>query len=657
MIFYFAWVDSTATTFHPIFARQDEDVFAFELTQAEGDFASLDLTIRNPRVGLLGPGRKQWAWFSYRVDSESSLVPLFFGRIVGVPTGLQDNVVQVSLVARPLDFTDQKIAVAQSMQVAPNYWQGWLSANDLADPDKVLEGYSKLWHIDRLSGVVTASDIITGEDGQLDFGTDTAFYDSVAVTPNGQPLRQVQVAATVQWTQGGSGAFDITSQLARKVGELTPDTAANPSGSTWTFAKEVLNVVGGDNLIDSWPQQGANIGGGWAVGASFAELAGPAPIVPTITSAPAMARMADSFDGGKTFFDDTSGRTLASVRQMFGRTPGFVAQIIDHSNSNQVAFFGVGSGTIDVLWIPIWTVAVHMELAWTAARQRTENISFTINADVQSLLSDPDGADVQQITLGPVDVDNYLPDLRSNVFFGTAQGVEALTAMVAQARAILLSAARAVDITFNVPFSYAASVTLRKSATLSDPRLPGGIAAGKIKSYSISLDGTNGQPQVAITIGCTIGKDGTIEAVPGVPCYVADGYVADGWEYESGEVLVPFPDGPGYSGAFEYGVDDDGVNLYNITPASYIQSLTVTGGVTAQMQAVGITPATDLSGAPLYGTGTEAMDVVNGFKTDIQLFMRPVSGGPFVSTIEPTLTELKIPRLINLEAGDEGVSE
>ena len=43
--------------------RVDEDVFAFELSHLEGEFATLTIEIRNPRVGLLKPGRMRWCWF------------------------------------------------------------------------------------------------------------------------------------------------------------------------------------------------------------------------------------------------------------------------------------------------------------------------------------------------------------------------------------------------------------------------------------------------------------------------------------------------------------------------------------------------------------------------------------------------------------------
>jgi hypothetical protein len=108
---YFAWVESTETTFEPEHLRWDENVFSFTLSQEEGDPASLTLTVRRPRneagdpIGLLGPGRKIWAWFA--LDCGPALVK-FRGRLVGVPTSLFEELVTLEFVARPANIVVQK---------------------------------------------------------------------------------------------------------------------------------------------------------------------------------------------------------------------------------------------------------------------------------------------------------------------------------------------------------------------------------------------------------------------------------------------------------------------------------------------------------------------------------------------------------------------
>ena len=63
--FYWAWVDATETTFTTDHVREDETLFGFAVSQSEGEFAALSLELKNPRVGLLSPGRKVWGWLSW----------------------------------------------------------------------------------------------------------------------------------------------------------------------------------------------------------------------------------------------------------------------------------------------------------------------------------------------------------------------------------------------------------------------------------------------------------------------------------------------------------------------------------------------------------------------------------------------------------------
>jgi hypothetical protein len=118
--FYFAWVAASETVFDPIaHAREDEDVFGFSVDHSEGDFAGLDLEIRNPRVGLLSPARKVHAFLAY--DTGSEVKPLFRGRLVGIPDDINQEIVRLQLTARADDYAAQKSALAATLQAPPYY--------------------------------------------------------------------------------------------------------------------------------------------------------------------------------------------------------------------------------------------------------------------------------------------------------------------------------------------------------------------------------------------------------------------------------------------------------------------------------------------------------------------------------------------------------
>jgi len=170
MAFHFAWVDPNQTSFSSAFAREDEQVLSFEIAQEEGDFASLRLEVRNPRVGLLAIGRKRWAWLSY--SDGPGTVPLFFGRLIGLLEEMSDEVVTLSFIAKPLNFQAAKAAVAGTMRQAQYFDPLFIEQERRGDPDTVLEARPMVWHIDRVTHAVTASHVLNGEDGTLAFGDD-----------------------------------------------------------------------------------------------------------------------------------------------------------------------------------------------------------------------------------------------------------------------------------------------------------------------------------------------------------------------------------------------------------------------------------------------------------------------------------------------------
>jgi hypothetical protein len=76
---------------------------------------------------------------------------MFFGACSEFPEGLISERVTLSFIARPLDFADQKEAVAAALRVLPTYDPVFLTPEAQADPDSVLEALPELWHTDRTS--------------------------------------------------------------------------------------------------------------------------------------------------------------------------------------------------------------------------------------------------------------------------------------------------------------------------------------------------------------------------------------------------------------------------------------------------------------------------------------------------------------------------
>lgn len=144
-------MDASESVFGPEHLVEDEKVLSIEIEHSEGDFPSLSIVIKNPRIGLLAPARKTWVWLSH------GGTPLFFGRLVGVPSNINQNAVTLEFVARPADYAAQKSTLAGSLRVLPYYDPVFITPDAQADPDTVLEARPAMWHIDRTTLAVTTS--------------------------------------------------------------------------------------------------------------------------------------------------------------------------------------------------------------------------------------------------------------------------------------------------------------------------------------------------------------------------------------------------------------------------------------------------------------------------------------------------------------------
>src|SRR5580765_625686 len=260
---YFAWIDPGETTFGPEHMRWDEDVFSFTLKQDEGDPASLTAVVRRPRndagnaIGLLGPGRKIWAWFA--LDCGPDLIR-FRGRLVGVPTSIFEELVTLEFVAKPIDLVAQKAALADTLRVLPYYDEVVLDPTRRTDPEVVLEGYSKIWHYDRETHVLTVSDEIDGEDGLVEFDGASVggkvLYDGLGLTLTSGPLSRVDVTAEYTWTQQAYGTVELGKYLSKNWPSI--------------YATQPYVITSYTLSADNWPKAGAGLGDGWEAGESTA---------------------------------------------------------------------------------------------------------------------------------------------------------------------------------------------------------------------------------------------------------------------------------------------------------------------------------------------------------------------------------------------------
>lgn len=592
--FYFAWVDAE-TDFDPeVHAVEDESVYSMDLIHNEGEFPSCDIEIRNPRVGLLAPGRKRWAWLSYHDGSSAGVTPVFYGRLVGIPSDMQGSVVKLTFIARPRSWDAQRAALAATMRVAPYYDPVWISADARNDPDSVLEGRPVLWHIDRVTHEVTPSLITEGEDGLVNYAGNFN-RDSLSMTYSTAPGRRVGVTGVIRYTQHAAGTVDVTARVNKAF------AAAGSSGG-----KNLIASLTGQGLMEDWPVDGGRIGGGWTFGPC------------TIT-----------------------------------RVDGLLSE-----QGYQTVV--VRDGTI--INFPEWTLKQTTTVTYDVSRTITETLTFTVEADCQDLLTEP--GDEELITLklasdavaDPIDPGGLAPlrDPARGSYFDTDRGAQSVANLVARARAELLARARAVAVTFDVRFEDGLHLSCRKNASIADPRLPGGTAAGKIIAYELTADG-DGARGCRVTIGCMIGHGGSVTSTHGTPDYVSEGppigpYVDDGYQTRTGQLVMPIDGEITISALTTTDTDYDGFDMLNMTPERVLIPGENTEGPTPPLFVLyGHDQQGDIVASTGYGA-TEAIAALSKAYTTVQMNLIPLSRGPFIRNLTLETSDLVIPKTLDLEA-------
>lgn len=609
--FYFAWVNADETTFNSSMLRMDEDVFSFNLRQSEGEFASLSVIIKNPRIGLLAPARKVWAWLSY--FDGTVLKPIFFGRLVALPSNIFDTKVTLDFIARPSNFAAQKELLANSLRVAPYYDPLFISPDHWDDPDVVLEARSALWHIDRVTHVVSISDVLVPEDGVIELTEDDHLYRGLSTSMASVPVRRVRIEASIPWTQRASGQVDFQTRL-KEAWEM-------PRGISYKGA--LVSSYTFDGLSDDWPEPGKTFGNGWTVvEGSLINTAGV--LIPSVTLENILKqnRMPSSDGDDKVLLPAGTAVFREGDPALYG-------------TSSQV--------TVPIGWgVPVLTVQ------YQAARDYAENIVIDLEADMQAIMTMPGDDESLVIRLNANSASDMTRDgsvpldsPRRNTFSNTARGKAAIEHLILHARAALVNRSRAVTVScLFKSFVDALDVTLRKSLLIHDHRLPDEQVLGKVTEYSLSY--TNGLPTASVTIQSAVGYGGSVASDAGEDMYIDDDYIEDYYVRENEVIALPASD-VNFTVPV-YDANDDGIDFTRgINSSNAARSIVVTGGPFTQQQALNDYVGTS---ANLESVKT----VLSALPTQVHMDMLPINGGPFITDVPISVSELKVPQQINLES-------
>lgn len=619
--FYAAWVDETDNVFNSSFIRNDEDVFSFEIDQVEGDFAQLTLVIKNPRIGLLAPSRNVWLWLSYY--NGVVVKPLFFGRLIGVPSNIFATKVTLTFVAQPPDYVSQKRMLADAMRVSPYFDPIVVSPDSWDDPDIVLEARTELWHIDRVTGLVTTSDIVTPEDGIIELTEDDHLYDGLSISLNSVPLRRVVLTCPVQFNQYATGGISLTQRILNAWPQID-------SPSTRHYESSMVSSYTFDGLSGDWPKPGARFGDGWTVVAG--SLVDQSALV--VPRQPLPLYLLHKLGWDPMSIGDTSNLPATVIGSLF--------YVYDWSVKTE----GVSGFTIT--YVPIGWGVPELVIQYTASRQYTETIVIDMEADVQALKTMPGDDEILELNI-PANVasdptrDGSIPasDPRSAVFASTDRGLQLVQHLSLLARANLINRSRAIDIECRMKdFLRSFDVTLRKGLLIHDHRLPGHQAIGKIKRYNLSYSG--GTPVAKVTIGSAVGYGGAVTVNDGEDAYIDDDYIEDYFVRDGNIVALPSSD-VAYT-VPNYKAIDDGLDFVRgLSAENVVRSLWVTGGPKEQASAL---DDYSVQSADMEGFGA----ILQAIPTQVHADVVPIGKGPYETTVPVIVSNLIVPKQIDLEA-------
>lgn len=586
--FTFAWV-AEGTAWSAALDREDEEVFSFEVAHVEGEFPTLRLDIRNPKVGLLNDGREVWAWLGYEASSDSDstgAVPLFYGRLVGVPENITDELVRLQFIARPIDWAGQREVLAATLRVPP-YWDPiWIEADRRLDPDAALEARPELWHVDRITHDVTVSSIVAGEDGVIDLSGDY-FYDSLNVSFSQAPVRRVEMRAEVFWDQQAAGTLDLTKSLV---------AAFATAGTTKPF---MATSFTGQGLMLDWPRDGDRIGGGWTVGESEIVRA----------------------DGVVVTQEYVEKVYVSEARK--GRYPLWTMKptfMVDYEASRRFS--------------ELVTFTLEADCQALLVEPGDEEVIFLeVAADEVGYPVDPPSSD------GP-DGEVPIGDLRRRSYFKTDRGHQSFEYLLALARSRLLARARAVEISVQTAFDNGLDLDCRQNVRIADDRIPGGEATGKVIGYALSADGDTGALVCSVRIGCMIGQGATVAAVAGTPDWVEEGWVETGWQTYSGQFVMPIAGEVTYENYDNVAIGDDGVDFLDLRAEQVVEELTVINGETAQRAVLNA----------FHADVTSAVAALAEVYTEVYVNLLPLNTGPWRTEYTVEVSSLAVPKTIDLEA-------
>lgn len=487
MKIYFAWVEKDEEFSPDIHEREDEDVFNLKISQKEGGIAIAKIAVANPKTGLI-PKRKQYCYISYHDGSANHL--LFKGALVAVPAKVSGEIAELHFTSQSGCDPIKLEKLSQRLKVPP-FWDAlFVDEHTRKDPVEALEARPALYYFCRKTGEISLSGIFEGSC-HIDLGTE--FYrDSLKVEIGQAPLCAVDVTVSAQWKQHAEGCHDLGPVIA----------AQFPGG--------LVTTLTGNDLAKRWWKTGERIGHSpyWIEEADLKEVS------PPLTGALNLYPRSSVALWQKDVSKDTAAKTQVRFKRSWFK-PTLKVGWKYLQKRQESLHFTLKQATQDLVqnnqrrrrlkfalqnivgenhhWQPFHSYSPGFQLVYQGI------IYMSLKRHVSGEAFDPH---LWQRKGRSCHVEGQA--CRSS-FFLTDRGVQAFEHALEIARTHLAASARAVTIKVTADFDKLHSITTDHTVAITDDRLPGGKALGKVTSYGLYADGKTGRRFVEVTIGVAVG--------------------------------------------------------------------------------------------------------------------------------------------------------
>lgn len=614
MDFSFAWVDAHEPFYPQRHCIEAEKIFSLQIRQREGGLAAAQITVPNPKEGLLSKNRKHYGLITYQKKL------LLRGRVVGMPVHIEGEVVRLLLVAQPEDYQKQLQHLMQTLKTPPHWDELFVSDAAKNKPLEVLEARSALYYCSRTSGKVSISDIFNGSQ-HIDLGGNF-FRDSLQVRVNEAPLTSVEVELSAEWLQQGYGTCDVTPQLLAQ------------------FPYGLISTYTGKDLEDKWWKPGEKIGrtGYWVESSYLKEVNPPntgvlnlyPKVSPKIWAAPEKV-------GDPPQQTRLKRHWYQAELRLGWRYQQTRREVVRFSLKHSTQPLMPTSPRVRRLRFRLQKI-VESSYQWRSHHGYTRGFRVVHESKIYRCFKRHRSGDIFDSQywqcLGP----GQHSDSQSHRahFFTTDRGQQAIQHALERAKAHLAASARAITIKLQAPFDVLCAITTDHSVTVEDDRLPGGRVTGKVTGYRLCAEGKLGKRWVEIELGVSVGKKQRVsaqKAKSSMPVYVEAGYLKPESAIDSDIELGDWLDQEASKGVLYPGALRD---------RDFLQNIEIEHDVDVQTQHL-------LHNQ--YPQSLSLKHVLSEKPTDLRLRLKDLSSSPRLTheIVIPVLSVWSPPQQINLE--------